>query len=170
MTLSLPEDVGGHDECMGEKVGNHRGVKMKFYGMSSEDAQITYYGEKESHRLPSEGKTVYVDYRGPVKNTIEEIMGGLRSPVLMQAKNYQGLTKVYNFCKSQQTIKRGVQLMWFGIMFLISVANLYGMGFTTHSSEEECYNHFLKSYGIEDKLNDDPPTNMFHSRYQVRSY
>ena len=39
--------------------------------------------------------------------------------------------------------------MWFGIMFLISVASWapYGMGFTTHSSEEECYNHFLKSYG-----------------------
>ena len=51
--------------------------------------------------------------------------------------------------------------MWFGIMFLISVSSWapYGMGFTTHSSEEECYNHFLKSYGIEDKLNDDPPTN-----------
>ncbi len=62
--------------------------------------------------------------------------------------------------------------MWFGIMFLISVSSWapYGMGFTTHSSEEECYNHFLKGYGIEDKLNDQPPTNMFHSRYQVRSY
>ena len=67
---------------------------MKFYGMSSEDAQITYYGEKQSHRA-SEGKTVYVDYRGPVKNTIEEIIGGLRSAVLMQvqkqSKTYQSV-------------------------------------------------------------------------------
>ena len=50
---------------------------MKFYGMSSEDAQITHYGEKQTHR--AEGKTVYVDYKGPVKDTIREIMGGLRS-------------------------------------------------------------------------------------------
>ena len=45
----------------------------QLYGMSSDDAQITHYGEKKSHRA-SEGKTVYVDYRGPVKNTIEEII------------------------------------------------------------------------------------------------
>ena len=70
--------LAGHNECMGEKVGNHHGAKMKFYGMSSEDAQITYYGEKQTHRA-SEGKTVYVNYKGPVKNTIEEIIGGLRS-------------------------------------------------------------------------------------------
>ena len=39
---------------------------MKFYGMSSDDAQLEYYGEKKAHRA-SEGKTVMVDYRGPVK-------------------------------------------------------------------------------------------------------
>ena len=82
--------LAGHDGVWEKKVGNHNGSKMKFYGMSSEDAQITYYGEKQSHA--SEGKTVYIDYRGPVKNTIEEIMGGLRSHCTMQV---QKLSKTY---------------------------------------------------------------------------
>ena len=44
----------GHDECEGEKEGD----RMKFYGMSSEDAQIRHYGKKVNYRA-SEGKTVY---------------------------------------------------------------------------------------------------------------
>jgi len=89
----------GHDECMGEKVGNHRGTKMKFYGMSSDDAQLEYYGEKKSHRA-SEGKTVMVDYRGPVKNTIHEIMGGLRSSLTYAgAKCLKDLPKCTTFVR-----------------------------------------------------------------------
>ena len=64
----------GHDECSGENTGD----KMKFYGMSSTEAQIEYYGEKQNYRA-SEGKMVYVDYKGPIKNTVEEMLGGLRS-------------------------------------------------------------------------------------------
>ena len=64
----------GHDECNGENTGD----KMKFYGMSSTEAQIEYYGEKQNYRA-SEGKMVYVDYKGPIKNTVEEMLGGLRS-------------------------------------------------------------------------------------------
>ena len=91
--------LAGHDECMGEKVGNHRGVKMKFYGMSSDDAQLEYYGEKKSHRA-SEGKTVMVDYRGPVKNTIHEIMGGLRSSLTYAgAKCLKDLPKCTTFVR-----------------------------------------------------------------------
>ena len=91
--------LAGHDECMGEKVGNHRGAKMKFYGMSSEDAQLEYYGEKKSHRA-AEGKTVMVDYRGPVKNTIHEIMGGLRSSLTYAgAKCLKDLPKCTTFVR-----------------------------------------------------------------------
>ena len=46
--------------------------------MSSDKAQIEYYGEKQNYRA-SEGKVVWVDYVGPVKNTVEEMLGGLRS-------------------------------------------------------------------------------------------
>lgn len=91
--------LAGHDECMGEKVGNHHGTKMKFYGMSSDDAQLEYYGEKKLHRA-SEGKTVMVDYRGPVKNTIHEIMGGLRSSLTYAgAKCLKDLPKCTTFVR-----------------------------------------------------------------------
>ena len=72
--------LAGHDECHGEIGHGPPGVKptMRFYGMSSEEAQIEYYGKKQDYRA-SEGKLVHVDYKGPVKNTVEEMLGGLRS-------------------------------------------------------------------------------------------
>ena len=83
----------GHDECEGEKEGD----KMKFYGMSSEDAQIRHYGKKVNYRA-SEGKTVYVDYKGSVKNTVEEILGGLRSSCTYAgAKTLKDLPKCTTF-------------------------------------------------------------------------
>ena len=91
--------LAGHDECMGEKVGNHRGAKMKFYGMSSDDAQLEYYGEKKTHRA-SEGKTVMVDYKGPVKDTVQEILGGLRSACTYAgAKSIKDLPKCTTFVR-----------------------------------------------------------------------
>ena len=68
----------GHDECHGKIEGNNVYKQMEFYGMSSDKAQIEYYGEKQDYRA-SEGKVVWVDYEGPVKNTVEEMLGGLRS-------------------------------------------------------------------------------------------
>ena len=96
--------LAGHAECNGEKVGNHNGGKMKFYGMSSEDAQITHYGEKQTHRA-AEGKTVYVDYKGPVKDTIEEIMGGLRS-----ACTYAGARTIKDLPKCTTFVRVNRQL------------------------------------------------------------
>ena len=96
--------LAGHDECEGEVLGNHRGgtmfaQKMEFYGMSSEEAQIKYYGEKKSHRA-SEGKKVQVPYKGSVKNTVEEILGGLRSACTYAgAKNLKSLSKCTTFVK-----------------------------------------------------------------------
>ena len=66
--------LAGHDECEGEIENDH----MVFYGMSSEEAQLKYYGEKQNYKA-SEGKAVQVPYRGSVEKTIEEILGGLRS-------------------------------------------------------------------------------------------
>lgn len=85
----------GHDECEGEKEGD----RMKFYGMSSEDAQIRHYGKKVNYRA-SEGKTVYVDYKGSVKNTVEEILGGLRSSCTYAgAKTLKDLPKCTTFVR-----------------------------------------------------------------------
>ena len=43
--------------------------------MSSDEAQLKYYGEKKSHRA-SEGKKVQVPYKGSVSDTLQDILGG----------------------------------------------------------------------------------------------
>ena len=91
--------LAGHKECAGEVLGNHNGQVMEFYGMSSDDAQLKYYGTKKSHRA-AEGKKVQVPYRGSVKNTIEEILGGLRSACTYAgARTIKSLPKCTTFVK-----------------------------------------------------------------------
>tara|TARA_B100001939_G_scaffold304843_1_gene283468 strand:- start:650 stop:1465 length:816 start_codon:yes stop_codon:yes gene_type:complete len=85
----------GHDECEGEVENG----KMSFYGMSSEDAQLKHYGKKASHRA-SEGKKVYIDHKGSVGTTVEEILGGLRSACTYAgAKTLKDLPKCTTFVK-----------------------------------------------------------------------
>ena len=69
----------GHDESAGEISRDKDGSLFKiFYGMSSETAMKRYHGGVAKYRS-SEGKTVRVPYKGPVSNTIEDILGGVRS-------------------------------------------------------------------------------------------
>lgn len=72
--------LAGHDESAGEVVTDPTsGKKSKvFYGMSSETAMHKYAGGVAGYRA-GEGKTVLVPYRGPVDNTLLDILGGLRS-------------------------------------------------------------------------------------------
>jgi GMP reductase len=92
--------LAGHDECEGEITNDWPdGPRMKFYGMSSNEAQIKYYGEKHTHRA-SEGKVVYVDYKGSVKDTIQEILGGLRSACTYAgARTIKSLPKCTTFVR-----------------------------------------------------------------------
>jgi GMP reductase len=69
----------GHDECGGEiRHGDHGEMKMLHYGMSSKTANEKYNGGLSDYRA-SEGRTVEVPYKGSVKNTVQDIFGGLRS-------------------------------------------------------------------------------------------
>jgi GMP reductase len=69
----------GHDECGGEiRHGEHGELRMLHYGMSSKTANEKYNGGLSDYRA-SEGRTVEVPYKGSVRNTIQEIFGGLRS-------------------------------------------------------------------------------------------
>lgn len=70
--------LSGHDECLGEVI-EEKGVRYKrFYGMSSAEAMEKYFGSVAEYRA-SEGRSVNVPYRGPVKNTVLDILGGIRS-------------------------------------------------------------------------------------------
>lgn len=68
----------GHDETLGEII-THEGKKYKrFYGMSSAEAMERHHGSVADYRS-SEGRSVDVPYRGPIKNTVLDILGGIRS-------------------------------------------------------------------------------------------
>lgn len=70
--------LAGHDESGGELIEKN-GEKYKlFYGMSSSTAMTKHVGGVAEYRA-SEGKTVQVPYRGPVEDTVLDILGGLRS-------------------------------------------------------------------------------------------
>ena len=87
--------LAGHKECEGEVEDD----TMTFYGMSSEEAQLKYYGGKKSHRA-SEGKKVQVPYKGNVADTIDEILGGLRSSCTYAgARTLKALPKCTTFVK-----------------------------------------------------------------------
>jgi GMP reductase len=71
--------LAGHDECEGDIVTDEQGQSHKvFYGMSSTTAMEKYSGGVATYKA-SEGKTVKVPYRGPVCDTIQQILGGVRS-------------------------------------------------------------------------------------------
>lgn len=68
----------GHAESGGE-VTERNGTEYKaFYGMSSRTAMHKHAGGVASYRA-SEGKTVEVPYRGPIEDTVKDILGGVRS-------------------------------------------------------------------------------------------
>lgn len=68
----------GHDESSGEVITEDNRKYKRFYGMSSSEAMEKYYGAVAAYRA-SEGRSVNVPYRGPVKDTVLDILGGLRS-------------------------------------------------------------------------------------------
>ena len=93
--------LAGHWECAWDDEEEDPEVTgtMTFYGMSSKEAQIKYYGEKQSYRA-AEGKKVQVPYKGNVKDTMDEILGGLRSACTYAgAKNLKALPKCTTFVK-----------------------------------------------------------------------
>jgi GMP reductase len=86
--------LAGHDECEGDWIEEDgRRVALKFYGMSSLEALDKYAGGRRDYRA-CEGRAVSVPYKGPVKETVQEITGGIRS-----ACAYVGATRLKDLSK-----------------------------------------------------------------------
>ena len=94
----------GHDECSGE-IFEKDGKKFKrFYGMSSKEAMMQYYGEVAQYRA-SEGKSVDAPYRGPAEQTLQDILGGLRSTcTYVGAEKLKELSKRTTFIRVTQQL------------------------------------------------------------------
>lgn len=92
----------GHDESAGELVEREGRQYKLFYGMSSATAMEKYVGSIAEYRA-SEGKTVEVPYRGPVADTIRDILGGVRSTcTYVGAAALRELTKRTTFIRVQE--------------------------------------------------------------------
>ena len=92
---------------------------MTFYGMSSETAQIKYYGKKQSYRA-SEGRLIKVPYKGEVRFTVEEILGGLRSTLTYAgAKTIKDLPKCTTFIKLNKSGNDDQQIILYAYFCLI---------------------------------------------------
>ena len=87
--------LAGHDEGGGEVVDGN----VQFYGMSSDIANIKHFGGLKDYRS-SEGRTVKIPYKGQVSNTVQDILGGIRS-----ACTYAGARKIKDLSKCTTFIR-----------------------------------------------------------------
>lgn len=94
----------GHTESGGELIIKD-GIEYKeFYGMSSSTAMDLHSGGVANYRT-SEGKKVLLKYKGPVINTILDILGGLRSTcTYIGASSLKYLSKCTTFIRVTQKL------------------------------------------------------------------
>jgi len=117
--------LAGHDEGGGEVITKHylsteatlldNGNYMphyeqkqfvQFYGMSSNAANTKHFGGLKDYRA-SEGREVLVPYRGKVENTIQTILGGIRSTCTYAgAKRLKHLSKCATFIRTNSQFNK----------------------------------------------------------------
>ena len=98
--------LSGHDESGGEIIEKNGKPFRKFYGMSSSIAMEKHIGSVAEYRA-SEGKSVEVPHKGPVENTLQDILGGLRSTcTYVGASRLKELTKRTTFIRVNEQENR----------------------------------------------------------------
>jgi GMP reductase len=91
--------LAGHSESGGELIEKD-GIKYKrFYGMSSKEAMKKHSGGVANYRA-SEGKSVDIEYRGSIHNTVTDVLGGVRSTcTYVGARKLKDLSKCTTFIR-----------------------------------------------------------------------
>ena len=75
---------------------------VQFYGMSSRAANERHFGGLKQYRS-SEGREILVPYRGKIADTIQDLLGGIRSTCTYAgAKKLKWLSKCTTFVKTTQ--------------------------------------------------------------------
>ena len=114
--------LAGHDEGGGEVITKYNATNewvvsrdrpkleekkfVQFYGMSSDAANTKHFGGLKDYRA-SEGREVLVPYRGAVANTIQTILGGVRSTcTYVGAPTLKQLTKCTTFVRVNNQYNR----------------------------------------------------------------
>lgn len=90
-------EEGEYDDT--ETLGN----SVRFYGMSSDTAMEKHGARKDGYRS-AEGRVVSIPFRGPVKKTLIEIEGGLRSAcTYIGARRLKDMSKCAVFVQVHRT-------------------------------------------------------------------
>jgi GMP reductase len=105
--------AGAHFVMIGGMLAGHaesefelKDGKRVFYGMSSESAFDAHGARKDGYR-GTEGKTVILDDRGPVRDTVEQILGGVRSTcTYIGARRIKDMPKCAHFVRVNNVINR----------------------------------------------------------------
>lgn len=96
--------LSGHDESEQGLVEEDGRKYIRFYGMSSDTAMNKHKGGVAEYRA-SEGKTVKVPYRGAVAETLQDILGGVRSTcTYVGARRLKELSKRTTFIRVSQQL------------------------------------------------------------------
>ena len=94
--------LAGHEEGGGDLCTFDGEMFRSFYGMSSGTAMEKYSGGVADYRS-AEGRTVFVPNRGHVKDTVSDILGGLRSTcTYVGAPSLKQLSKCTTFVRCTQ--------------------------------------------------------------------
>ena len=89
----------GHEEGGGKKIKKNGSQFIEFYGSSSDTALDKHYGGHADYRS-SEGKKVQLKYRGKIKDTVLNILGGVRSScTYVGAPSLKQLSKCTTFIR-----------------------------------------------------------------------
>ena len=94
--------LAGHDESEQKVVDG----KIEFYGMSSDRAREVHGKRKDGYR-GNEGRLISLPYRGPVNNTLEDILGGVRSAcTYIGARRLKDMAKCASFVQTNNVINK----------------------------------------------------------------
>jgi GMP reductase len=96
----------GHDQSAGEMVERDGKKFMQFYGMSSSNAMIKHYGKVANYRS-AEGKCVETSYKGCVSDTVQDMLGGIRSAMTyIGAKTLKAIPRCATFIIVHNQVNR----------------------------------------------------------------
>ncbi len=114
---NVPGDIakafggGAHFVMLGGMLAGHnesevqsKDGKREFYGMSSDRAREVHGKRKDGYR-GNEGRAVILPDRGPVKETVEDILGGVRSScTYIGARRLKDIPKCASFVRCNQPL------------------------------------------------------------------
>ena len=99
----------GHEESGGETIVEDGKMYKEFYGMSSETAMAKYNNGVADYKT-SEGKLVKIPFKGTIIDTVQNILGGLRSTcTYVGASKLKQLPKRTTFIRVNNTHNRSLE-------------------------------------------------------------